>query len=194
MKNVLFTGLLVICLVFTSCGIISNDDLAKMKTDLNLYLSSNGYDAKVDVINITEKRSGDYYGTATVTKNYGNEVVTVSIKASPFFLGGFTFDIAQDQLDLINPDAWKEKDNSTYARSLVEVALEKQYAPRKVQFPGAFDDFVVRKMENQQYIISSYIDVQNDFGVMTRIKYLANMQQTGPGNNDWNMVSFEVLK
>ena len=191
MKKTLFTGLVIICLIFSSCGIISNDDLAKMKTDLNLYLSSNGYDAKVDVINITEKNSGAYFGTATVTRN--SEQITVKIKASPFLLGGFTFDIAQNQLDLINPDTWKEKDNSTRARSLVEVALEKQYAPRKVRFPGALDDFVVRKMENQQYIISSYIDVQNDFGVMTRIKYLANMQQTGPGNNDWNLVSFEVL-
>ena len=92
-----------------------------------------------------------------------------------------------------DPDAWKEKDNSIMARSLIEVTLKMRFEPRKVQFPGAFDDFVVRKMENQQYIISSYVDVQNDFGVMTRIRYLANMQQTGPGNNDWDLVSFELL-
>ncbi|GHU93757.1 hypothetical protein FACS189479_05600 [Spirochaetia bacterium] len=79
--------------------------------------------------------------------------------------------------------SWQDADNSLAARIYLEGVIKDKFAPRKMKFPTVFDDDPRQnrtiKGNEQIYVISSWYDVENDYGVMTRTRYLASVQQTG---------------
>jgi galactitol-specific phosphotransferase system IIB component len=185
---------IVFAMVLVSCG-ISQSELSKVKNELQKHLESQNYNVTVVSLNI-KKQSGDYVGNAIISYSDDEQEKreTISIKASPFLFDTLLFEVDERVLDSISPDAWKKEDKSFYAKSYIEELIKTQLkSPSTAKFPGTLDtDYVIRQLDDQIYVVSSWVDSQNSFGAMVRTKYLGSVQQVA--KDQWEVVGLEFLK
>jgi hypothetical protein len=189
MKNLLFC---VFAAVLVSCG-VSQSKLLEIKNGLQKHLKD--YDVTVVSLDV-KKQSGDYVGNAVISYSDGDQEKqeTISIKATPFLFDTFMFEVDEKALDSISPDAWKKEDRSFYAKSYIEGLIKPQLkSPGTAKFPGALDtDYVIRQLDDQVYVVSSWVDSQNSFGAMVRTKYLGSVQQVE--KDKWEIIGLEILE
>jgi galactitol-specific phosphotransferase system IIB component len=185
---------IVFATVLVSCG-ISQGELSKVKNELQKHLESQNYNVTVVSLDV-KKQSGDYVGNAIISYSDDEQEKqkTISVKASPFLFDTFLFDVDKKVLDSINPDAWKKEDRSFYAKSYIEGLIKTQLkSPSTAKFPGTLDtDYVIRQLDDQMYVVSSWVDSQNSFGAMIRTKYLGSVQQVA--KEKWEVIDLEILE
>ena len=89
-----------------------------------------------------------------------------------------------------DPNAYKTQDNSTMAASMShQYAKDLLKAPDSAKFENVFDAKAanrIRKLEDNKYLVRTYVDSQNGFGAMLRNYYTCTVQQTGEDN--WKLI------
>lgn len=106
---------------------------------------------------------------------------------------GITYNIEREVGSAIRsyvPDAWKYKDNSIGAWTIIKMAVkESLVSPRTAKFPWSGPSEHVTR-NGQVYTIKSYVDSQNAFGAMIRTHFTAKVKQTE--KDKWTLISFET--
>jgi hypothetical protein len=88
---------------------------------------------------------------------------------------------------------WDQQDNSTMALTMMEKFVRQRLkSPSTAEFPGVFDGAMdhVERLDDHQYMITSYVDSQNGFGAVVRTNYAGIIQQTS--EDDWQLIGLEM--
>ncbi len=94
-----------------------------------------------------------------------------------------------------DPNAWKSEDNKSMAYIMMEDFVKRDLkSPSTAEFPGVFDGKLdhVTALGNQSYRIVSYVDAQNSFGAMLRIKFVGEIKQIS--DDEWQLISLNLLQ
>lgn len=88
----------------------------------------------------------------------------------------------------------KEKDYSTMAyiqsKAYVKSALK---SPTSADFP--YMDYQMKDLGDNRFVVSSYVDSQNSFGVMIRSNWVVTVQYLGGDqfeNNNWKLEAMTI--
>lgn len=77
------------------------------------------------------------------------------------------------------------------AYSMAEVFVEKQLkAPKSADFAG-YSDAVVKEIEPGVWLIKSYVDAQNSFGVQIRNNYIVKISYN-PQTDNWKLLDIII--
>ena len=87
---------------------------------------------------------------------------------------------------------WRSRDNTVRAHSVLKQHVRQHLkAPSTAKFPNVWDEgVVIRKRDNQEYTVVSYVDAQNPFGAMIRTGFAGRVKQTG--KDDWLIIEFTM--
>jgi len=94
-----------------------------------------------------------------------------------------------------DPDLYKRQDNSTSAYIMCQKFVkDKLKSPSSAVFPDTYAEIkrgAVKKLDEQEYQIISYVDAQNSFGAMIRTVFIAKLKQID--NNTWRNLGVELI-
>lgn len=91
-----------------------------------------------------------------------------------------------------DPNAWKTKNDYISAYVTLEMAVQNRLkSPATAEFPDRFKDHV-KYMGNQAYHINSYVDAQNGFGALIRVRFFGKVKQTA--KEQWEVVNLEIIE
>ncbi|MEN0020448.1 MAG: zinc ribbon domain-containing protein [Planctomycetota bacterium] len=96
----------------------------------------------------------------------------------------------------VAPDErWRERSDTVSAYIMTErFVRERLKAPRTAKFPGIFDGQQdhVSYLGDQQYAIVSYVDSENGFGAMLRMRFAAKVEQVE--EDKWRLLSLDMFE
>lgn len=118
-------------------------------------------------------------------------LVGLIIIGSLFSSGGDTTTSTKEKKPAVS---WEEQDNSIAAYIMAErFVKERLKSPSTAKFPGrSVTKNQIIKGEDNQYIISSYVDSQNSFGATIRTNFMVIVKQVDKDN--WRLVDIEFFE
>lgn len=102
-----------------------------------------------------------------------------------------------DEQSTTNPAHEEVKELDLEDRTVEAIVLCKRYvknsltSPSSADFPWP-DEFKRWKRKNQNYIVKSYVDSKNAYGVKMRSQWHCELQYTGKGKDDYDPSSWEL--
>lgn len=93
-------------------------------------------------------------------------------------------DKTEEQIELMD----QEENAYHNTKKLIKYKLK---SPSTAEFPSSIEASVISKGDNT-FIVSSYVDAQNSFGVVLRTYYVAEIRYNG--NNEVELVEYKFLE
>lgn len=105
---------------------------------------------------------------------------------------------AEKEKALKAAEAEKKKDRSTMAAIICANFVERSLkAPKSADFPFGRAAYGTAKLDDQKYLVRSYVDAQNSFGAMLRNDYTCGIQYVGGSDSDdrsWKLIGLDFDK
>jgi len=119
-------------------------------------------------------------------------IIAIIIMVSVVYMGHFSENAPKKETQITNFETWKDKTDRTMAYIMMEDYVKDRLAsPRTAIFPGVFEGRRdhVRYIGNQQYRIASWVDSENYFGALIRMRFYGVVEQTD--KDYWRLISLE---
>ncbi|UCH80142.1 MAG: hypothetical protein JSW20_10385 [Nitrospiraceae bacterium] len=90
---------------------------------------------------------------------------------------------------------WQDQDNSIVAYIKIQDYVKQDLnAPVNVKFPEIVEKHsdYVKRIGDQKYLITSYVDYENSAGTKMRTRFIGEIQQIS--EHEWNLISLYFLK
>ncbi|WP_286975094.1 hypothetical protein [Acetomicrobium sp. UBA5826] len=126
--------------------------------------------------------------------NWGCSIVVIILLVSVFAFAGFkTNENSTNAPSQSAQPAHENKADKTEAIIMAEEFVkDRLVSPSSAKFPWRSSETTAVKVDEDTWVISSYVDSQNKFGAMLRTYYIAKVKYLG--NDKWQLLDLEFYE